>query len=133
MEADNGNDHDDHETDKKIREGVNDGDYHYLKNFGTSCVCVCVCARARACMYVCVHARVFCFLCPECTHNLNRLFNAYSVALHNLQRSGILNDCLLFMLMPIFSSVCVLYGSLCFCVNAGELMIVSRFELCDSP
>ena len=93
---------DDDETDEKIGRGGNDGDYHYLQNFGTSCVCVCVC--------------VFCFLCPECAHNLNRLLNAYSAALHNLQRSSILNYSLLFMLMPIFSSVCIMYGSLCFFV-----------------
>jgi hypothetical protein len=84
---------------------------------------VCVCARVRLCM--------FCFLCPECTHNLTRLFNAYSASLHNFQ-SIILNDFLLFMLMPIFSSICVMYSSFCFCVNAGELMFVSCFESCNS-
>jgi hypothetical protein len=88
-------------------------------------LCVCVCVHA------CVLARFF-FLCLECTHNLTRLFNAYSAPLRTPQRSSILNDYLVFMLMPIFLSVCIMYGSLCFCVNVGELMFVSCFKLCGS-
>ena len=43
-----------------------------------------------------------------------------------------MNDSLLFMLRPIYSSVCIIYSSSVFCVNADELMFVSCFILCDS-
>jgi len=102
----------------------------YLCVRAVVCVCVCMCVHAWVCACVCVC--VFCFLCPECTHNLTRLFKAYSAPLCNLQMSSILNDFFLFMFMSIFTSVCVIYSSLCFCVNASELMFVSCFELCDS-
>ena len=87
---------------------------------------LCVCMYARACAHVCA-----CFVFSVLSVH-TRLFNAYSTPLHNLQ-SSILNDFLLFVLRPVFSTVCVTCGSLCFCVNAGELMFVSCFELCDSP
>ena len=44
------------------------------------CVCVCVCRSMLAC--------VLCFLCPECAHNLNRLFYAYSAPLHTVVYRG---------------------------------------------
>ena len=53
MEADGG-DHDDHETDEKNGgEGQNDGDCHYLQNFGTSCVFVFACVHAHECVRAC--------------------------------------------------------------------------------